>query len=138
MSNSIRMLNVMRIAFLRVCWLPAPLRMTAGRVVPTHHTSCLRRLRTLPKLSVLAREAFVCDNHALRTRHTERFDLQKGLRDRNSPTCTLSQNGYGDSPVSNYEAAAVLAERGKHLLTKCMCFRCFSHNTTRFGVQKRT
>ena len=25
----------------------------------------------------------------------ERFDLQKGLRDRNSPTCTLSQNGYG-------------------------------------------
>jgi hypothetical protein len=21
---------------------------------------------------------------------------QKGLRDRNSPTCTLSQNGYGD------------------------------------------
>ena len=22
---------------------------------------------------------------------------QKGLRDRNSPTCTLSQNGYGDS-----------------------------------------
>ena len=28
-------------------------------------------------------------------RRTERFDLQKGLRDRNSPTCTLSQNGYG-------------------------------------------
>jgi len=24
---------------------------------------------------------------------------QKGLRDRNSPTCTLSQNGYGDSSI---------------------------------------
>ena len=24
---------------------------------------------------------------------------EKGLRDRNSPTCTLSQNGYGDSSV---------------------------------------
>ena len=25
---------------------------------------------------------------------------KKGLRDRNSPTCTLSQNGYGDSSIS--------------------------------------
>ena len=24
---------------------------------------------------------------------------KKGLRDRNSPTCTLSQNGYGDSSI---------------------------------------
>ena len=24
---------------------------------------------------------------------------EKGLRDRNSPTCTLSQNGYGDSSI---------------------------------------
>ena len=27
---------------------------------------------------------------------------QKGLRDRNSPYCTLSQNGYGDSSRSQY------------------------------------
>ena len=26
-------------------------------------------------------------------------EKQKGLRDRNSPTCTLSQNGYGDSNI---------------------------------------
>ena len=26
-----------------------------------------------------------------------RTGQQKGLRDRNSPTCTLSQNGYGDN-----------------------------------------
>ena len=25
--------------------------------------------------------------------------VKKGLRDRNSPTCTLSQNGYGDTVV---------------------------------------
>ena len=28
------------------------------------------------------------------------IETQKGLRDRNSPTCTLSQNGYGDRIVS--------------------------------------
>ena len=32
----------------------------------------------------------VCAGEKNRTRY------QKGLRDRNSPTCTLSQNGYGD------------------------------------------
>jgi hypothetical protein len=26
----------------------------------------------------------------------DRSCAEKGLRDRNSPTCTLSQNGYGD------------------------------------------
>ena len=32
---------------------------------------------------------------------TRAFELRKrGLRDRNSPTCTLSQNGYGDNVVS--------------------------------------
>ena len=30
---------------------------------------------------------------------------QKGLRDRNSPTCTLSQDGNGDSFVSRLDQA---------------------------------
>ena len=30
------------------------------------------------------------------TNARNRTSIQKGLRDRNSPTCTLSQNGYGD------------------------------------------
>ena len=30
------------------------------------------------------------------TTRAKRLDLPKGLRDRNSPTCTLSQNGYGE------------------------------------------
>jgi hypothetical protein len=29
--------------------------------------------------------------------HEQSWATQKGLRDRNSPICTLSQNGYGDS-----------------------------------------
>ena len=33
---------------------------------------------------------------------------KKGLRVRNSPTCTLSQNGYGDCLTSNSELAAQL------------------------------
>ena len=86
---------------------------------------------------MVPRKAFVRHKHALRTRHTERFDLQKGLRDRNSPTCTLSQNGYGDSSVSISYSAAVLAQRGRHLLTKHMCLTLAIDNT-RFGIQKRT
>ena len=34
------------------------------------------------------------------TTRAKRVDLVKGLRDRNSPTCTLSQNGYGDQYAS--------------------------------------
>jgi hypothetical protein len=30
------------------------------------------------------------------SRVEDRSCAEKGLRDRNSPTCTLSQNGYGD------------------------------------------
>ena len=40
-----------------------------------------------------------------RTRRTERFDLQKRLRDRNSPTCTLSQNGYGEGVPARLRVA---------------------------------
>ena len=108
--------NVMRMAWLRVCWLPAPLRVTAGHVVVTHHTSCPRCSRTLPKLSVDPKKACVCDKHALRTCHTKRFDLQKGLCDRNSPTCTLSQNGYGEALIlrfgSQKKAGRGVWERG--------------------------
>ena len=35
----------------------------------------------------------------------------KGLRDRNSPTCTLSQNGYGDNVFRN---KASLAQNSRH------------------------
>ena len=129
--------TVMRMAWLRVCSLPAPLRVTSWRAVPTHYPSCPRRSRTLPKRSMVPRKACVRDKHALRTRHTERFDLQKGLRDRNSPTCTLSQNGYGDSSVSISYSAAVLAKRGRHLLPKHICL-IFLQHTRWFGIQKRT
>ena len=102
MSDIIQVPNVMRMAWLRVCWLPAPIRVTAGRAVPTHYASCPRRSQTLPKFLMVPRTACVRDKHALRTRHTERFDLQKGLRDRSSPTCTLSQNGYGESLILRF------------------------------------
>ena len=34
---------------------------------------------------------------------------QKGLRDRNSPTCTLSQNGYGDNCSQTSEPRSMLS-----------------------------
>jgi len=46
---------------------------------------CLALPCLLPLPSIIAQSAFAKN----RTRQ------QKGLRDRNSPTCTLSQNGYG-------------------------------------------
>ena len=45
--------------------------------------------------------------HVASKRRAERFDLEKGLRDRNSPTCTLSQNGYGDPCYSGGVASSV-------------------------------
>ena len=35
----------------------------------------------------------------------------KGLRDRNSPTCTLSQNGYGDEAVWLLQLPSSVRER---------------------------
>ena len=34
---------------------------------------------------------------SLQVTGSQTFDGEKGLRVRNSPTCTLSQNGYGDN-----------------------------------------
>ena len=36
---------------------------------------------------------------------------RKGLRDRNSPTCTLSQNGYGACPFARRDIGAVVEGR---------------------------
>jgi hypothetical protein len=42
--------------------------------------------------------------HARTLQHIMGFEpRQKGLRDRNSPTCTLSQNGYGTKHTSQKE-----------------------------------
>ena len=39
-----------------------------------------------------------------------RFVTKKGLRDRNSPTCTLSQNGYGTSKSAPVECIATCSK----------------------------
>ena len=41
---------------------------------------------------------------------------QKGLRDRNSPTCTLSQNGYGEASCQTSERHADLLQNKDSLL----------------------
>ena len=48
-------------------------------------------------------------------REEHRTPNQKGLRDRNSPTCTLSQNGYGDcsSRVFDQPASLLLEHEGR-------------------------
>ena len=50
---------------------------------------------------------------------------QKGLRDRNSPTCTLSQNGYGDKAVWLLQLQRTLrgSEGVRKLYSLCMCAR---------------
>jgi hypothetical protein len=53
-------------------------------LVRAHALPCFAPLLALP--NIIAQSAFAKN----RTRQ------QKRLRDRNSPTCTLSQNGYGD------------------------------------------
>ena len=39
---------------------------------------------------------WACLAHTIHDTASQDAKKQKGLRDRNSPTCTLSQNGYGD------------------------------------------
>ena len=44
---------------------------------------------------------------------------EKGLRDRNSPTCTLSQNGYGDK-VHRFRVATVPLIKERQRLGSCL------------------
>ena len=61
--------------------------------------------------------------HGAPTAHNKnRTRQQKGLRDRNSPTCTLSQNGYGDTCSQTLEPCASCCT------TKTCCCRCLGTN----------
>ena len=89
--------------------------LTRGHVNPRsvrqpRHAAHIQRQRALARMRGCSRWATA--GAAMTTRacrqptRTERFDLQKGLRDRNSPTFTLSQNGYGACPVARAKLGA--------------------------------
>ena len=59
--------------------------------------------------------------HLYQTRATEELNpRQKGLRDRNSPTCTLSQNGYGETCSQTLESQSELLQNKNLLLLQCL------------------
>ena len=58
--------------------------------------------------------------------------VQKGLRDRNSPTCTLSQNGYGDKMSWSTSCPAKRSEQGEKMaLPKSVHYWTLSTHHTR-------
>ena len=57
-------------------------------------------------------------SHVFIVVHTVGFvPRQKGLRDRNSPTCTLSQNGYGASSESQMSQHYFVGASENHEMT---------------------
>ena len=61
----------------------------AGVILPTH--LAVLALFAMPCVSEISGQPTAWKCKPAGSKH-----VQKGLRDRNSPTCTLSQNGYGD------------------------------------------
>ena len=53
------------------------------------------------------------------TKRAKGVDLAKGLRDRNSPTCTFSQNGYG----AQFASLSAPTDVNNTLWRVCVCVR---------------
>ena len=91
-------------------WIPPTEKTNVRIVVMQHH---LHRNNSYIRIFVSRCSQKTCIDHLaefalfMRARTLQHImgsePRQKGLRDRNSPTCTLSQNGYGTKHTSQKE-----------------------------------